>query len=351
MAKPTIVSPESLPEGCACEERPNVFLVGAPKCGTTAMAHYLGLHPDMFMAQKEMNVFGRDLHFEPKFYRRDLNAYMAEFKGRGGRRCAGDASVWYLLSKCAAEEIKAFNPDARIIVMLREPSEMLYSLYYQFRFDGNEHLPTFEEALASENDRRAGRKIGRQTYFPQGLVYREAARYTEQLKRYFEVFGRSRVHVIIYDDFAADVEACYRSTLEFLGLDSTRVEPDFKVVNGNKTVRNPAIRALLGDRLVQSTVVSLARKLPRPVFDFLHDTERRLWKMNERPVKRPELDPALRAELRREFAPEVERLSQLLGRDLSHWGQPVPVRRETAVRVMPTSAPALEPAGPFVVVK
>ena len=89
---------------------PDVFLVGAPKSGTTAMAEYLAAHPDIFMAKKEMNVFGGDLQFGAQFYRRDIRAYLEEFGGRTTQRRAGEASVWYLLSKQAAEEIKAFNP-------------------------------------------------------------------------------------------------------------------------------------------------------------------------------------------------------------------------------------------------
>ena len=107
--------------------------------------------------------------------------------------------------------------------MLREPADMLHSLYYQFRFDGNEHLPTFEAALAAEPERRVGRRVRRQAQFPQGLVYRDTVRYTEQVRRYFDVFGRDRVHVIVYDDFVANVRATYCKTLDFLGVDSTRI--------------------------------------------------------------------------------------------------------------------------------
>ena len=131
-------------------KKPDVFIVGAPKCGTSAMDQYLAAHPEIYMAKKEMHAFGSDLRFGPQFYRRDQEAYLAEFATRNGERRAGEASVWYLFSTQAAAEIHAFNPEARIIIMLREPAEMLYSLYYQFRFDGNEHLPTFEEALAAE---------------------------------------------------------------------------------------------------------------------------------------------------------------------------------------------------------
>jgi hypothetical protein len=311
----------------SCRERkPDVFIVGAPKCGTSAMHQYLAAHDEIYMAKKEMHAFGSDLRFGPQFYRRNLQEYLAEFDARNGERRAGEASVWYLYSAQAAAEIHAFNPEARIIIMLREPVEMLYSLYSQFRFDGNEHLKTFEEALAAEEDRRAGRRIKRQTYLAQGLVYRDTARYTAQIRRYFEVFGRDRVHVVVYDDLVADVRATFCRTLDFLGVDSARIRTDFPTINGNKAVKHSALRGLLNDPLVRSTAVAVGRRLPRPVFAALHDLERRLWKLNSRSEKRPPLAPEVRAQLQREFAPEVERLSELLGRDLTHWswqGPPV----------------------------
>ena len=88
-----------------------------------------------------------------------------------GQRRIGEASVWYLFSETAAAEIKAFNPEARILVLLREPVEMMYSIFNYFRFDGNEPLATFQEALEAEPDRRAGRRLGRQTRFVARLVY------------------------------------------------------------------------------------------------------------------------------------------------------------------------------------
>ena len=147
---------------------------------------------------------------------------------------AGESSVWYLFSRRAAAEIKAFNPDSRIIIMLRDPVEMLHSLYYQYRCDGNEQLPTFDQALGAEADRRAGKRIARQAYFVQGLLYREVVRYADQVRRYFDVFGRDRVRVIIYDDFVLDAAGTYRDTLEFLEISSSRLDNVFKVVNPSR---------------------------------------------------------------------------------------------------------------------
>ncbi len=299
--------------------RPSVFIVGAPKSGTTAISDYLGAHPDIFMARKEMHVFGSDLQFAPHFYRRNLANYAKEFYGWKNQRIAGEASVWYLLSRDAAAEIHQFNPHARILIMLREPAEMMYSLYHQFIYDGNEHLSTFEEALVAEEGRRAGKLISRQAYLAQGLLYREAARYTEQVRRYFQIFGRERVHVILYDDFAADTARTYRSALEFLGANSPDFQPDFKIINSNKGVRSPFLRAFLRDPRIWATALAIRTVAPKFVFAAMQQVEARLRKLNDSPKKRAPLTPTLRARLQREFAPEVARLSELLGRDLRHW--------------------------------
>lgn len=284
------------------------------------MARYLAGHPRVFMARKEMHFFGTDLRFGRSFYRRDLRAYLDEFAARNGELRAGEASVWYLFSRAAAAEIREFNQDARIIIMLRQPADMLYSLYHEFRFDGSEHLPSFEQALAAEPDRRAGRSISRATYFRQGLLYREAARYARQVRRYFDAFGRERVHVVIYDDFAAAPRATYARILEFLGLDLSGRETDFPVVNGgDREVRSTALRAALTEPLLRATVVAGRPWIPRPVFSALQRAEVGLWRANTRFRARPPLPPRLRQQLSAEFTQEIEELSEVLGRDLSCW--------------------------------
>lgn len=314
--------------------RPDFFIVGAPKCGTTALAHYLARHPDIYMPQKEMHFFGTDLHFGPQFYRRDQEAYQAEFAGWKGQARTGEASVWYLFSTQAAAEIKAFSPKASIIILVREPVSMLYSLYYQFLFDGNEYLSSFEEALEAEHDRSMGRRIGRLTYLSQALAYRSTAQFTNQVRRYFDLFGRERVHVIIYDDLAADTAGTYRETLNFLGV-SDALELSGTEGVGNSSVRIPALRSILNDPLVRGTAIALRRLLPRPLFTVIQKTGTRIVALNQCASKRPPMPPDLRLSLQREFAPEVERLSALLGRDLTHWSRPGTPAAESSETYVP----------------
>ncbi len=272
------------------------------------------------MAQKEMHFFGADLHFGPQFFRRDCDAYRAEFGKWNGQSRAGEASVWYLFSRQAAAEIKAYSPDARIIILLREPVSMLYSLYNWFLYDGNEHLPTFEEALAAENDRSLGRRLTRQTYFAQGLAYRAVASFSEQVRRYFDLFGRERVHVIIYDDLAADTIGTYRAALSFLGVSDT-VNNSIGSINASASVKSQRLRSFLNDPLVRGTAIALRSWLPRPVFGLIQNVGINISEMNKRPAPRQPINPDLRHLLQREFAPEVERLSEVLKRDLTHWSK------------------------------
>ena len=316
-------SKHPLPKPSCREEsatkHPDFFIIGAPKCGTTALAEYLSHHPDIFMARKEMHYFGSDLRFGSQIYCRKRADYLREFAGWSGQSRAGEASVWYLFSKKAAEEIKAFSPDARIIIMLREPTEMLHSLYYQFFLDGNEHLPTFGAALAAQADRRAGRRLTRQTYFPQGLAYQEVARYSEQIRRYLDVFGPDRVHVVLYDEFAANTAAMYAEVLNFLGVAPAAVDKTFPVINASQTIKSPLLRAIMSDPLMRGTAIAMHTWLPRPLFAILQKLEGHLMQFNIRRAKRPKLDIALRNELKIQFASEVKRLGELLGRDLSSW--------------------------------
>src|SRR5438270_13689284 len=108
-------------------EGPNLFIVGAPKCGTTALNDYLAKHPEVFMATKEQHYFGSDLEFQGK--QTKAVQYFPSFSGAGQCRRRGEASVWYLFSQKAAREIHAYNPRAQVIVMLRNPVDMMYSLH------------------------------------------------------------------------------------------------------------------------------------------------------------------------------------------------------------------------------
>lgn len=279
---------------------PNFFLVGAPRSGTTALYSLLKQHPDVYLAiLKEPHFFGTDLTVQPHTIR-EPELYFGLFADAGGRRCVGEGSVWYLTSKLAAREIREQSPEARILVLLRDPAEMAHSLYGLYRRTGNEDLPTFAEALAAEDERREGRRIPEKAYFPEGLQYVEAALAADKLERFFDQFGRDRVRVILYEDFRRDNLAVYREVLEFLDID-----PDFV------PELDPARSA---DRIREIAIPQLRRTDPR-----VRSRMNRQAPKQHAGGEREPMSPEIRARLRETFRPEVARLGEMLGRDLSSW--------------------------------
>ncbi len=296
------------------EPRPNFFIVGAPKCGTSALYEYLAAHPDVFMStEKEPHFFSTDLHFVQHRVIA-LDEYLSYFAGARGERRLGEASTSYLYSRQAAENIARFDPAARIVIMLRNPVDMMHALHSEHVYWAVEDVPDFEEALRLEKERQAGGRVPPRIGWLEQSGYRDIARYAQHVERYFRVFGRAQVHVGLLDDLERAPDRVYDEVLRFLGV-GTAFRPEFRVVNPNKRVRSRLLRDLL-------------RARPRPVRGLaraLLGASRRRWVarrlrlLNTRAEPRPPLDEGLRRRLQAEFAPEVERLGVLLGRDLTHW--------------------------------
>lgn len=298
---------------------PDFLIVGAPKCGTTAMARYLGQHPGIYMPRlKEAHFFATDL-LRPDDRFRSLDNYAKLFESPAARgKLIGEASVFYLYSKDAPRNIHRLNRDARIIIMLRNPVDMLPSYHSQLVFGGHENILDLGKALDAEEGRKAG-----EIPFPKNIRYKqqyffytEIASFSGQVERYLETFGKDRVHVIIYDDFKSNTAAVYRKTLEFLGAGPEH-RPDFKVVNPNKRPRIRALNAFLYKRYPPVLAKPIDNKAP--LLTLRAGLIALLMKINTKHVPRPEMDPELKGELKARFADDVKRLSRILGRDLTHW--------------------------------
>ncbi|MDL2335466.1 MAG: sulfotransferase domain-containing protein, partial [Chloroflexota bacterium] len=222
--------------------RPDFFVVGAFKSGSTALYEGLRRHPQIFMPfHKEPLFFGDDL---TRRYGRYTEAeYLHLFEPAKPGQISGEASTWYLYSVSAAREIHHFNPAARIMVVLRNPVDVMYAQHAQLIYNVIEDIPDFAQALAAEPDRRAGRRMPPGPINIENLFYRHSVRFAEQLERYFDVFGREQVHVMLYDDLRRDGATVVRGALEFLGVDPglAAVPPR---ANENKRVRSPLIQRL-----------------------------------------------------------------------------------------------------------
>jgi hypothetical protein len=294
--------------------RPDFFIVGAPKSGTTALYEYLRQHPQIFMADpKEPNYFGADLE-RRRTPRIGLDEYLSYFAAAGNAKRVGEASVRYLHSRTAAREIAEFAPGGQAIIMLRDPVEMMYSMHGELVFIGAEDISDFGQALEAEADRREGRRIPPGANKPAALLYRESAHFAEQVERYFDALGRDRVLVLVYDDFRDDTPGSYRRVLEFLGVDPSFV-PQMTIVNPSKQPRSRLLSRMIANPPGWVRRVAGALLPPRQRKRLF----RRALALNARTVARPAMDAHLRARLKAEFAAEVRRLGALIGRDLSAW--------------------------------
>jgi hypothetical protein len=291
---------------------PDFFLVGAPKCGTTALHRWLRDHPQVYLpAEKEPHCFAPDLDLD----RVVGDAYLRLFREAGSARRVGEASVFYLYSRQAAREIFEFNPEARILVMLRNPVDVMHAYHSERLWRGTENIPDFEAALAADEERQAGRRLPPGVRFLEGLRYRDLATFSHQLERYLETFGSDRVHVMLHDDLARHTGRVYADVCRFLEVDSD-FQPEFTVVNGNKSVRSARLREAMRDR--RSPLRRMARLLP---LELRRKAERRLRRLNTRFEPRRPMSPELRRKLQVDFRAEVRRLGALIERDLSHWSE------------------------------
>ena len=296
--------------------RPNFFLVGAAKCGTTSLHGYLSQHRDVFMADpKEPRFYDTDMPSSPQWSVRDPAAYAALFDGAEGFKVVGEASPSYLVSEVAPENIYADCPDAKILVSIRNPVDFMYSLHRQFIESCNEDLHDFADALGAEPDRARGERIPSVAHYPRQLLYRQNARFAEQIERYFNRFGRERVKVVLMDDLAADTPRVFAEVLRFLELpEDPSIDLGRQNVGDQKRLRNFRLRATL-KRF--PGLFWLVAKAPPSWRKRFGDAAERVT--GETVDARAKLDPALREQLLSEFAPEVERLATLLHRDLSAW--------------------------------
>jgi hypothetical protein len=292
--------------------RPDFLIVGAFKSGSTALYEGLRRHPQIFMPfHKEPLYFGDDL---TRRYGRYTEAeYLHLFDPAKPGQKSGEASTWYLYSVSAAREIHDFNPAMRIMVVLRNPVDVMYAQHSQLIYNVIEDIPDFADALAAEPDRRAGRRIPEGPINIENLFYRHSVRFAEQLERYFDVFGRDNVHVMLWDDLRRDGAGTVRGALEFLGVDPTLAAAPPNA-NENKRVRSPLVQRLI---FAPRLLLPLAPFLRR--FPLVRAVRTRLLDMNSEAKPRAPMDPLLRRQLLDEFTPDIERLGRLIGRDLSAW--------------------------------
>ncbi len=291
---------------------PNFFIIGAAKAGTTSLYEYLRQHPDICLSYvKEPEFFSND-----KLYAKGLGFYIDTYFSECTEYLVrGEASPHYLYYEKVARRIKAALPegDQKFLVILRNPIERAYSLYWNMICENHETL-TFPEAIRCESTRESKAELERD-----GCVrfqYADSGMYAKQLRRYFKYFDRSNFHIIYQEDLKRDAQEVLDTVFRFLGVSNWQLGERLGRFNESGQAKSTILQRLLNQP--NSLKRNLGRLLP---YRAKYHIVSRLLQWNKRSFTYPPMDESTRQILRETFRKDIEELASITGRDLSHWLQ------------------------------
>lgn len=283
---------------------PNFMIIGVAKAGTTSLYHYVDQHPQVFMCPvKETNFFAYadarggtwtgegDPPHPALFHVKTIEAYEALFEGVTDEISIGEASPLYFRSPTAARRIHECIPKVKLVASLRNPADRAFSGF----------LMRVRKGHAAMNIRAGLRPESH--HVTEGFYY-------DRLKRFFAIFPRHQVHIIIFEDLRADPAKVVTNLFDFLGVD-TNLVPDTSIRH------NPAgiPKSRLINRIFYNPTLIRTAKSVLP--ESVHGMVKRVRQMNLRTP--PPFPPDLRAELLELYREDMRKLERLLDRDLSIW--------------------------------
>ncbi len=302
-------------------KRPTFFIAGAPRCGTTALYVYLGEHPNIFLPEiKEFHYFASDFPDVQKITLKSDDEYLKMFAGAGEQHLAiGEVSPLYIYSKTALPKIREFNPAAKIILILRNPIDFVQSVHQLNLSLLRDDESDFEKAWRLQDSRKQGINIPSSCREPGLLFYGELGLFGKHVERVFEIFPRKQVHVILFDDFSTNPGAVYENILAFLGVPSDGRQ-EFLPVNASFENKSKTMAKILHPpKVIYKSFIKLASLFGPNFMKKINVLYGQIEKFNTRRASRHPISPLLKTELQSYFREDIQKLSQLMGRDLSQW--------------------------------
>lgn len=197
--------------------KPNFFILGAAKSGTTFLYNTLIHHPDIFFpTEKEPSFLSS--HFDKHI--NSTAKYFELFDDVKNEKKIGEASPNYLPDPYSPRILKGLFPDAKFIIVLRNPADRAYSLYVNLRRYGHEFYNTFEQALLAEDQRLNSQKFKEKNQYFYHFLYFNSGLFGEQIKRYFDLFKKEQFHIITLNQLKNNFEETIRNILIFLEVDA-----------------------------------------------------------------------------------------------------------------------------------
>ncbi len=293
---------------------PNFLIVGATRSGTTALHGFLRQHPDIFMShQKELYFLASDAppdfqgpgdDIVNRIWVKSWDEYRSIFAEAGNEKAIGEATPYYLCARESPRLIKRYLPDAKLIMVLRNPVGRAFSSYMFMRQYGWEQETNFSSALAKEQQRK-------QNDWQYIWRYRELGLYSGQVQRFLDMFQKEQIWIGIFDDFTEDPLSFVQDIFRFLDVDDG-FEPSFgEKRNASGSSRFPALHRLLQR---DNPIKTLAQQLiPRRYRAGIRD-----FVLN-RNLKSMDIPSEAAEELKAFYRPDIEKLEHIIERDLSAW--------------------------------
>jgi len=299
---------------------PSFYIVGAPRCGTTALSKALGNHPAVSFAKPKETHYLIDDHSEQENIEVQRE-YLQHFHPALSldTQAIGDGSVSYLYNPDAISQALRLDPRARFIVSVRNPVNMMRSYHQRLLFSLDEEVEDFDTAWGLQAARAAGEQIPERCREPQTLQYGEIGKLGKNIERLFETAGRERCMVVVFDDFIADPRATYLQMLEFIGLEDDG-RSKFKRTRSNAGFKSGWLQQYSMNPppwVYQLIRISNSKSISR-----LKGIRKRIKKFNRVPAEHKPMSDATRAMLSDYFRDDIAKLSSLLERDLSDWLAP-----------------------------
>jgi hypothetical protein len=292
--------------------KPNFFIVGAAKSGTTSLWMYLKQHPNIFMPET-INL-KEPSYFCNLYGIKDYSKYLSIFEKAKGVKAIGEASTPYLSSPESANWIKQEYPLSKIIIILRNPVKRAYSLYNWMISEGYEWIFPFEKALEIEENRLKDTtfKYNNPQYF-YNYLYFQSGLYSEQLKRYLDLFPKEQIRIYLFEDLKRDSLGLMREIYDFLGVDSSFTPNNNAIFNAGKVPRSVKLQFFIKQKLPKYLC-----KIHFPKYKKIQEII-----LDANCIQNQNQSGNLRAETKKDlqqcYKEDIEKTEKLINRNLEKW--------------------------------
>ena len=287
--------------------KPNFFIIGAPKCGTTSLSVYLSKHREIVMSHpKEPHYFSTDIE---NGRMTDQSKYLACFVQDKTPIAVGDASTLYLYSKDAIQNILQFNPKAKFIVMLRNPTEVAFSFHQLALKIFSETETNFEKAWYLQTERAIGNHVPKGCPDFKLLLYGEIAKLGAQVKRLTDQVRPDQIKFIYFDEFVNKTDKIYCSVLEFLKVNKNHT-PNFENHNPTRRIKFNKLTKIVNQVVGLKKAVGIKKQF---------GVAKNIHTVNVKGGSPKQMSRTLKTTMNVYFKKDIQLLSDLMNKNLSDW--------------------------------